>query len=252
MRVTLLGTGAAMPTGSRMQAGYLIERPDRSLLVDCGSGVLHRLARTDPGYAGVDAVLLTHHHLDHVADLCPLLKARWLADAPQLPVFGPPGTEALVAGLLDVHDYLAPEVSVRVADIGMETREVDGWSLRLMETRHSMQCFAYRISSDGAEVTLSGDSEAMPELAAFADGSDLLIHDCSFPDEVDVSNHPTPSQLGQALAGTEIDRVVLTHLYPHTIGRFDELRASVAEAFDGRVDVLPDLATIELGSTQSS
>jgi ribonuclease BN (tRNA processing enzyme) len=79
MEVTFLGTGSAMPTGDRAQTGLLVTHDDRRLLVDCGSGVLHRLAATETGYEAVHTVLLTHLHLDHVSDLLPLLKARWLA-----------------------------------------------------------------------------------------------------------------------------------------------------------------------------
>lgn len=64
MRITFLGTGSAMPTGERFQTGILLERDDRRLLVDCGSGALHGLARTNAGYEGVSSVLLTHHHLE--------------------------------------------------------------------------------------------------------------------------------------------------------------------------------------------
>jgi Metal-dependent hydrolases of the beta-lactamase superfamily III len=105
MRLTVLGSGSAMPVPDRAQSGYLLDCGDRSLLVDCGSGVLGRLAGTDTGYEGVSTVLLTHHHLDHVAALLPLVKARWLAGEEHLEVVGPTGTKALVDGLLDVHDY---------------------------------------------------------------------------------------------------------------------------------------------------
>jgi Metal-dependent hydrolases of the beta-lactamase superfamily III len=53
MEVTFLGTGSAMPTGDRAQTGLLVTHDDRTLLVDCGSGVLHRLASTDAGYEAV-------------------------------------------------------------------------------------------------------------------------------------------------------------------------------------------------------
>jgi ribonuclease BN (tRNA processing enzyme) len=103
-----------MPTGDRFQTGLVVESGDDRLLVDCGSGVLHALARTDAGYEGADAVLLTHHHLDHVADLLPLLKARWLAGEESLAVAGPPGTKALLTDLLDVHDYLRGRTELAV------------------------------------------------------------------------------------------------------------------------------------------
>ncbi|MFB6095890.1 MAG: MBL fold metallo-hydrolase [Haloferacaceae archaeon] len=236
MRVTFLGTGSAMPTPDRVQTGLLVEGAD-PLLVDCGSGVLHRLAGTEVGYEGVSTVLLTHHHLDHVADLLPLLKARWLADEPRLTVVGPAGTEALVTGLLDTHEYLQDRVDLTVREVGARAFEVAGYAVEGYETRHSMTCLAYRF---GDGFAFSGDTEAFDGLARFADGVDVLAHDCSFPDGVEAANHPTPTELGETLAGHDLDRIYLTHLYPHAAGREAELREAVAEHVDGEVIVAAD------------
>jgi ribonuclease BN (tRNA processing enzyme) len=244
MRLTFLGTGSAMPTGSRAQSGTLLETDAGTLLVDCGSGVLDALARTGPGYEGVDAVLLTHHHLDHVSDLDVLMKARWLAGETDLTIAGPPGTADLVADLLAVHDYMQDRLDLRLVDIDEPAVSLAGFDVDWLETRHSMQCFAYRLtpSTGGPTVALSGDSEAFPELVEFADGAAVFLHDCSFPDDVDVSNHPTPSSLGRALADADSDlgRVYLTHLYPHTEGRHEEMLESLGEAYDGDVRFAED------------
>jgi len=125
-----------------------------------------------------------------------------------------------------------------------------------MEVRHSMQCFAYRFVGDdgGPPFVFSGDTEAFPELVEFADGAAALAHDCSFPDDVDVSNHPTPSQLGAALAEADADlgRVYLTHLYPHTEGRHEEMLDSIAEHYDGDVRFAEDGLTVTLDEADGS
>jgi ribonuclease BN (tRNA processing enzyme) len=243
MRVTFLGTGSAMASADRAQTGILLREGEDTLLVDCGAGVLHRLQEAGVGYEAVDHVLLTHHHLDHVSDLLPLLKARWLAGEESLTVVGPPGTEALVADLLAVHEYLRDRIELTVRDEDVGEFTVGGFDVAAMETRHSMRCQAYRF---GDAFCFSGDSEAFPELAAFADGCEALAHDCSFPDAVDVSNHPTPSQLGRALAGVDVGSVYLTHLYPHTDGEHDAMLASLGEHYDGEVTVAADLTTVTL------
>ena len=247
MRVTFLGTGSAMPTGERYQTGVLVEdvEADRRVLVDCGSGVLHRLQQSGVGYENVSSVLLTHHHLDHVSDLLPLLKARWLAGEEHLEVVGPVGTKDLVDGLLDVYDYLRGKVDLRVREIAEQEFSVGGFDVEAYETRHSIPCFAYRF---GDRFTFSGDSEAFEGLANFADGCEMLAHDCSFPDDVDVDNHPTPTQLGRALAdsGADVGRVFLTHLYPHTQGRQEEMISSIEAVYDGDVGFADDLRTVEL------
>ena len=232
-----------MPVG-RAQSGVLLEAAGQPLLVDCGSGVLDALSATEIGYEGVDTVLLTHHHLDHVSDLDVLMKARWLAGETDLTIAGPPGTTALVEDLLGVHEYMQDRLDLTLRDLDEGPFSLAGFDGDAFETRHSMQCYAYRLTPDagGPTVTLSGDSEAFTELVEFADGAAILVHDCSFPDDVDVSNHPTPASLGRALdsADADIGRVYLTHLYPHTEGRHEEMLESLGEQYDGDVRFAED------------
>ncbi|WP_411715357.1 MBL fold metallo-hydrolase [Natronomonas sp.] len=249
MHVTFLGTGAAMPTGERFQTGLLLE--DRKgdadpLLVDCGSGVLHGLASTDVGYEGIGTVLLTHHHLDHVSDLMALLKARWLAGETELEIVGPDRTQELVEGLLSVHDYMEDRFDLTFREVEPGSFSVAGYDVSATETVHSMYCLAYRFETEDAVFTFSADTEATEAVADLANGSVVLAHDCSFPDDIDVDNHPTPSQLGETLAGCDIGRVYLTHLYPHTDGRHEEMIESVEERFDGDVRMARDGLTFSV------
>jgi len=242
MRLTVLGTGSAMATLGRTQTGLLLEGVgdgNATVLIDCGSGVLKALG---PHHESLDAVLLTHHHTDHVADLVPLLKARWLADAGTVPVLGPPGTATLLEDLLVAHEYLRDRVAYDVREVGPPAFDVVGTTVQASETRHSGASLAYRV---GDRLAFSGDTEADPELARWADGVDVLVHDCSFPDGVEVSNHPTSEQLGAALAGHDFGTVLLTHLYPHADGREDELVASVSEQYDGEVRVARDGLSVD-------
>lgn len=254
MRLTFLGTGSALPTGHRAQTGLLLQGSE-PLIVDCGSGVLNALAKTRVGYEDTGTVLLTHHHIDHVADLLPLLKARWLAGAESLRVLGPPGTRRLLTELLEVHEYLQDRVSLTVREVGPDQAfEVAGFDISAHETRHSMYCLAYRFETERASLTFSGDTEAFPELIEFADGSALLVHDCSFPDDVDVANHPTAGQLGQALASADaaVGRVYLTHLYPHTEGRHDEMLAAIEDHYDGDVRFASDGLSVDIAAQNES
>ncbi|MFB6168795.1 MAG: MBL fold metallo-hydrolase [Haloferacaceae archaeon] len=217
----------------RAQTGLLVERDERRLLLDCGAGVLGRLANTDGGYERTPTVLLTHHHLDHVADVLPLLKARWLAGEDHLTIVGPPGTKALVDDLLSVHDYLRDRVDLRLREVHPGEFSVAGFDVRARETRHSMAGLAYRFGDDFA---FSGDTEAFAGMGEFVDGVRVAAHDCSFTDDVDVSNHPTPTGLGESLAGVDVGRLYLTHLYPHTEGSHEEMLGAVERAAGGGID----------------
>ena len=259
MEVTFLGTGSAMPTGDRMQTGILLTHDDRTLLVDCGSGVLHRLAATDRGYEAVSTVLLTHLHLDHVADLLPLLKARWLAGEEHLEIVGPVGTKGLVDGLLAVHGYLDGRVDLRIREVvAGEEFAAAGFGIESHEIDHSMEGLAYRFAADtddanadtddavDAPFAFSADTEASEALVRFVEGCRVVAHDCSFPDSVDVDGHPTPSTLGAAFADSDVDHLYLTHLFPHTEGHHEEMVSTIAESFDGEVHVARDGLRIDL------
>lgn len=243
MKITFLGTGSAMPDGDRVQTGVLIEGGESPLLVDCGAGILHRLGGANVDYTDIDTVLLTHHHLDHVSDLLGLVTARWLAGEPETTVVGPPGTNALISSLLDAFDYLRDEevsIPVREIDVPDSPLSIAGWTVRAHETDHSVYTLAYRF---GDQLTVGADSEANSDLIDFAAGADILLHDCSFPDDIDVANHPTASQLGEVLAGHDFETVYLTHLYPMTRGREDELLDSINTHYDGEVVIAEDGTT---------
>ena len=249
MQVTFLGTGAAMPTGDRSQTGLLLADPGGDagpLLVDCGSGALGGLAATDVGYEAVGSVLLTHHHLDHVSDLLALLKARWLAGETALEIVGPDGTEALVEDLLAVHDYMQGRLELTYREVDPGSFAVAGYDVEAVETVHSMYCLAYRFETADATVTFSGDTEATDAVAELADGSALLAHDCSFPDGIDVDNHPTPTQLGEVLAGRDLGRVYLTHRYPHTDGEEPAMIEAVESHVDAEVRIARDGLTVDV------
>lgn len=245
LELTFLGTGAAMPTGDRFQTGMVLGDANRRLLVDCGSGVLHRLQQSGIGYEAIDTILLTHHHLDHVSDLMPLLKARWLAGETDQTIVGPSGTPDLVDRLFDAHEYMRDRFDLEVRTVDTGRFEVAGFEVEAVETIHSMPCLAYKLDDT---VTLGADTEPSQAVADLADGSALLVHECAFPDDIDVSNHTRPTELGELLADIEVGRVYLNHLYPHCSGREQELIEAVNSTYDGAVRVADDLQTVRVSS----
>jgi ribonuclease BN (tRNA processing enzyme) len=241
MRLTFLGTGCAIPS-ERVQSGLLLE--DDELVFDCGVGVMHNLNRSRVRLDDVSDFLLTHAHLDHVNDLIAIIKADWLLGRESVRVYGPPGTEETVNGLLDAYDYLKEKTNVEITEFEPgDSFEVAGRSIETFPTEHSVPSTAYRV--DDAFV-YSGDTEPLEEIAEFAEGCDVLVHECSFPDGMDMSNHTHPSELAQVLEGCSVNRVYITHLYPHTSGKEDEMVETIAENFDGEVNVAEDMMTVEV------
>jgi len=246
MELTFLGTGSAFPSPTRLQSSLLIEDAGHTLLVDCGSGAAHRLAQAKVSHNAVDAVVFTHMHLDHVADLSTLVKARWLDDTPALDVYGPPGTSDVCETLLRVDNLTErADLTVTELDPAPGAFELGPHRIEYVETTHSARCFAYRF---GDHLTISGDTTPNADVFDLADGSDVLVHECSFPDGTETGGHTTPTELGDQLSEIEVERVYLTHLFPETEPHADELQATVKEYIDAAVSVPDDLDSVDSSS----
>jgi ribonuclease BN (tRNA processing enzyme) len=228
LKVTMLGTGVGIPQPGRSQAAVLVEN-DQTLLLDCGAGTLLRMDEVGASLEALDSVVLTHLHLDHVSDLLALANARYLADMPGLQIFGPQGTEAYFRIARSLYPNLE-KMAVAVRELQpMDSFSLKGFDIFAEEARHSVTALAYRLEAEEKVVVFSGDTEPSPRVAALAKEADLLVHECSFPEPFDVTNHTTPKKLGSMIRNQGVKRVVLTHLYPQAQGCEDEMAEQVIE-----------------------
>lgn len=244
MRITILGTGGALPPGGRAQSGIFIESAAGCLLLDCGSGVLLRLAQAEIDLARLNTILLTHLHLDHMSDLLPLLTARWLNGQVQTRLYGPKGTEALLQDLMAHYDYVQEHVRLSITELaGGMAIEAQGFQIECLKVEHGTPALAYKFDR---RFVFSGDTVPLSQMSRFAGGCKLLLHECSLPDGVEAPHHSRPRELGEALANCDAAKLVLTHLYPPTRGREVEMIRSVKQHFAGQVELAEDLARYEL------
>ena len=222
MRLTTVGTGTAAPAAARAQAGHLVEHGAVRLLLDCGSGVVQRLAQLGLDWGGITHVALTHFHADHVADLVTLVVA-WRHG--QLPpraapaaIVGPPGTQALVERLAAAlwPSLLAPGFPLAVVELppGEALDLGDGVVLSSRTVPHTPESVAYSVAADGRRVVYTGDTAPDPALGAWAAGCDVLLAECSLPAALAVPTHLTPEQAGALAAAAAPGLLVLTHFYP--------------------------------------
>ncbi|MEA1895736.1 MAG: MBL fold metallo-hydrolase [Euryarchaeota archaeon] len=247
IEITFIGTGVAMPQPHRVQSGILANL-DSPVLFDCGSGVLPRLL----DYASIEHVFLTHLHLDHVADVMSLIKAKWLCGSHNLRIYGPSGTKEWLSRVFDAYPYMIGKMNVEVFEMVDQDRiPIGRYEIVCARTAHGMPSLGYGIADKGGRVRVvySGDTEPIESIAALASGADLLIHECSFPDSVpDVTNHTTPRMLGDMMVGVAVGRIILTHLYPHTIGFEEEMVATLHEYCGCDVTIGQDMETVVLDS----
>lgn len=245
MKITFLGTGGASPPSGRAQTGIILEEGDRCLLLDCGSGVLLRLDQAGIDPARLNTILVSHTHLDHVSDLLPLVTTRWLTGHTRTRIYGPEGTAYFVRDWLKHFDYVRKHVDLQICEVEGGARfEADGFRITCLRTDHGeVPARAYKFND---RIVVSGDTAPIPEMAEFARGCELLVHECSFPDGHEAPNHTTPRALGRLIAESNLKKLVLTHFYPQVEGGEQEMIRSVKGHFAGDVRLAEDLMSLEI------
>ena len=252
MRLTTVGTGAAAPSPHRVCAGHLVETGAVRLLLDCGSGVVHRMAALRLDWGAITHVALTHFDNDHVSDLATLLIAFRYGQLPPraapCTIVGPPGTrgflERLQAAAWD--RLLAPGYPLEVVELAPDDRRDlgGGVTLEARKVPHTAESVGYAVADARCRLVYTGDTGYDEGVAAWAAGCDVLLTECSLPEALAIPSHLTPAQAGRMARLAGARRLVLTHFYP-PVERTD-VRAAVAAEYDGPVALAADGWTLDL------
>jgi ribonuclease BN (tRNA processing enzyme) len=176
VKLTVIGCSPAWPNPGGAQSGYLVESGRTRVLLDCGPGVLGRLRETEP-WPTLDAIVISHFHLDHWGDLVPWvwgsMHQNGKHNRPEL--WLPPGGRESLADhgsrlgfptmfeqVFAAREY---EPHVRFA--------VGGLRITTVQMQHyRMAAYGMRVEADGATLAYSADTgptEALDELAQAAD-----------------------------------------------------------------------------------
>jgi ribonuclease BN (tRNA processing enzyme) len=221
---TVAGSGTVVPESDRVCSGYFLEGRDFRLLLDCGPGVVHHLARFDLDWSRITHLALTHFHNDHVGDVSTLLFAlKYGLRTPRtepLTVIGPAGTAAmfgrLAAALGDhVTEPGFPLRTIEIGDDGAADLALGAEaSIDAIRTRHTDNSLAYRIGAEDIRVAYTGDTGYDEESAAFLAGADVLVMECSLPEDLAMDSHLTPRRVAAMATIARPRLLLLTHIYP--------------------------------------
>jgi len=220
--LTIIGCRAGAPAGGASASGYLIEAAGRRLLVDCGPGVVLTLAAQEP-FPALDAVVISHRHADHCADLVALAyRRRFPHTLPPLPLFGPPDLLSLLARLDDLFGMESlPALARPLQDTFAfhpvtpgAAFEAAGFLTESCAAHHPVPTLSLRWPTLGLVYT--ADTALHSGLISFAAGADLLLAEATYAGEagrdLQTHGHMTGAHAGLLAQQAGVKRLTLTHL----------------------------------------
>ncbi|MEV5986242.1 MBL fold metallo-hydrolase [Streptomyces sp. NPDC052051] len=228
--LTVLGTCGAWPEAERAASGFLLEVDGFRLVMDLGYATLPRLlGRCAEGK--VDAVVITHEHPDHCADLSALCRALFFGGGRdgRVPLYCPPGVLGRVQAMEpteDLREVFDPHPLPGSYQVG--PFRLDG---RLLP--HHVPHAGLRLTTPGLTLAYSGDAGPCHALGELAAGADLLVAGATLQGSATDPYLLSAAQAGRWAARARTERLLLTHFWPGT-----ERSRSVAEAgaaYDGEI-----------------
>lgn len=247
--VTLGTSGGPAVQPSRAQIANALLVNGSVYLFDLGNGVRRQMALAGIPEGGVKAIFLSHHHLDHNADLGPVMIGHHTFYQGVLPVIGPQGTKHLVAGLAAANeptilagyptaglarpplaDYFKPvdlPTALQVPTLVFEDTNVKVWAIGVdhfqqppsIPLDHMPDAVAYRIEAGGRTFVFTGDSGPSKRLELLAKGADVLITEVVETDAIAANIRKTVTNSSPALLEAIIAGMKINHLVPAEIGR---------------------------------
>ena len=202
LHAAIVGSGSPLPDPRRGQSCVAVIAGRRVFIVDAGEGATETLNRMQISFGGIEAVLLTHFHSDHIGGLGSLAILRWAAGPASTPlrVLGPPGVERVVAGYNEAYamdsGYRTAhhgEATLPAAGAGMTAEpfgmpegedtvvviEDDDLRIAAFTVDHApaKPAVGFRFDYRGRSLVISGDTSHTETLVRVSQGTDLLIHD---------------------------------------------------------------------------
>lgn len=244
MKLTIVGCWGGYPKKDGASSGYLLEHDRFKLMLDFGSGVLSKL----PNFVQpeeLDALVLSHYHPDHIADIGVLQHARLIQGflgkkSAQLPIYG---------HLKDKPEFAKltyKNITKGIAYNPDKKLDIGPFRLSFMEAIHPVPCYAMRIEAGGKSLVYTADTAYKEEFVGFAEGCDLLLSECNFygGQNGKGAGHMNSFDNGRLAQKAKVKQLVLTHL-PH-YGQLDQLIHEASGVYSGKISLAGEGLAITL------
>jgi len=250
-----------MPDPDRSSPGQVIVVGNDTLLIDCGPGTGMKLMKVGISPAAVGRIFLTHLHIDHTLELPSLIFGSCLLGRKErIHLYGPPSTKEFYALLFQkLYPFEASSMrEIRKDEFDVQPHEItaglvcESGNYRVLSAsvEHGPPAVAYRIETREGTLVISGDTRPSKALVQLARGASILIHECSFPDDMvetaRSTGHATPSEIGRVASEASVEKVILTHISPTWKRREREMVNGVNSRFGGEVVVSNDFLEVNL------
>jgi len=282
-KVTLLGTGAPVPSMERFGPSILVEAGGQKLLFDCGRGAAQRLWQLKIPLGKINALFLTHLHSDHIVGIPDVWLTGWIPAVygrRELPlqVLGPTGTKDMMDNLVKAFSW---DITTRAKEknkadsgalvIAKDIREGVIWENKEIKitpftVRHSDfidSALGYKIEYAGRTLILSGDTRYSENLIRYAKGADVIIHEVAAANEQTMQTsplvnqilgfHTSPEEAGKVFEQTKPKLAVYSHIVLLTAEpsipppTMNEVILRTKKTYSGAVEAGEDLLGIEIG-----
>lgn len=231
--LTVLGSGVMVPTKVRNAAGFLLEVNDKKILLDCGVGIIRRLADFGYNLKDIDLVFLSHFHTDHAGDAFSLIHTLWVNDAyenhtkehKELLFLGPRGTQDRFRLWRQIF-WLEPEEFYPVTFWeGPREFNLGEIKFELFEVHHVLwfQSVGIKITYKGKTLVYTGDIGSRQDWQTLVNevkSADLLITEASYKDPT--PNHFTFDQIVALNNEAKIKKTLIVHVRPQQISFVEE------------------------------
>ena len=263
MKITLLGSASALSTAERDHTFMVVVVQGDILLIDCGGSPGKKLQQLGLDFSALDHILVTHWHQDHTYGLASLVHEMLLVGRKRkLEIFLPHSSLRVVGRFLEAFfceeedmyeiEYHPLEMAENVLVLTQPNYKVYATPVVHRDATLAYKIVEERRSASGpGEVTFvySSDTKPCESLIRFAQGADLLMHECTYLDGEEAavgSNHTTARQAGRIAAKANVKKLALVHFGIEAIKNPKAAMEQAKEEYSGEVAIGQDFLALEV------